>query len=124
MNITYAYPFDFGETISFGNTILDIVDDLLSGELVSEISTKFHNTVINTVLAVISQIRKETGLDKVVFSGGTFQNRYIMSNIETMLTLEGFKVYTQSRIPSNDAGIALGQLVVAAKRREKGVSKK
>ncbi len=118
MNITYAYPFDFGETISFGNTILDIVDDLLSGELVSEISTKFHNTVINTVLAVISQIRKETGLNKVVFSGGTFQNRYIMSNIETMLTLEGFKVYTQSRIPSNDAGVALGQLVIAAKRRD------
>ncbi len=114
----HAYPFDFGDTVSFGNTMFDIVDDLLYGESVSEISTKFHNTVINSILAVVSQMRKETGLDKVVFSGGTFQNRYILSNVETILTLEGFKVYTQSRIPSNDAGIALGQLVIAAKRRE------
>ena len=124
MRVNHSYPFDFGETISFGDTIIDIVEDLLYGESVREISAKFHNTVINSVFAVVSQMRKETGLDKVVFSGGTFQNRYIMSNVETMLTLEGFKVYTQSRIPSNDAGIALGQLVIAAKRREKGVSKK
>ena len=118
MRINHSYPFDFGNTVSFGNTIFDIVEDLLYGESVSEISAKFHNTVINSVLAVVSQIRKETGLDKVVFSGGTFQNRYIMSNVETMLTLEGFKVYTQAKVPSNDAGIALGQLVIAAKRRE------
>ena len=118
MRMHHSYPFDFGKTISFGNTIFDILDDLLYGESVREISAKFHNTVVNSVIAVVSQIRKETGLDKVVFSGGTFQNRYILSNVETILTLEGFKVYTQSRIPSNDAGIALGQMVIAAKRRE------
>jgi len=118
-NESYAYPFDFGETISFETTIREIVEDLKEGFPVSGISAKFHNTVINVIFAVASLARKETGINKVVLSGGTFQNRYILSNIESKLILEGFEVYTQTKVPSNDGGIALGQLVIAAKRREK-----
>ncbi|NOX47241.1 MAG: carbamoyltransferase HypF [Chlorobi bacterium] len=115
-----AYPFDFGETISFEDTIREIVEDIKEGVLAADISTKFHNTIINVVFGVASMIRKETGLDKVVLSGGTFQNRYILQNVETLLTLEGFKVYSQANIPSNDGGVALGQIAIAAKRRELG----
>ncbi|MBC8486246.1 MAG: carbamoyltransferase HypF [Bacteroidetes bacterium] len=118
-NESYAYPFDFGETISFETTIREIVEDLKEGFPVSGISAKFHNTVINVIFAVASLARKETGINKVVLSGGTFQNRYILSNIESKLILEGFEVFTQTKVPSNDGGIALGQLVIGAKRREK-----
>jgi hydrogenase maturation protein HypF len=115
-----TYPFDFGQTISFEDTIREIVEDIKEGVPAADISTKFHNTIINVVFGVASMIRKETGLDKVVLSGGTFQNRYILQNVETLLTLEGFKVYSQANIPSNDGGVALGQIAIAAKRREKG----
>ncbi|RLD52320.1 MAG: carbamoyltransferase HypF, partial [Bacteroidetes bacterium] len=117
-----AYSFDFGDVISFEDTIREIVEDLKEGIPVADISAKFHNTVINVVFGVVSMIRKETGLDKVVLSGGTFQNRYILQNVETILTLEGFKVYSQANIPSNDGGVALGQIAIAAKRRELQIS--
>jgi hydrogenase maturation protein HypF len=67
---------------------------------------------------IVEKIRKETGLKKVVMSGGTFQNRYLLGNLEPRLKRSGFDVYTQNLIPSNDGGIALGQLAIAAKRRE------
>jgi hydrogenase maturation protein HypF len=116
-----TYPFDFGQTISFEDTIREIVEDIKEGVPAADISTKFHNTIINVVFGVASMIRKETGLDKVVLSGGTFQNRYILQNVETLLTLEGFKVYSQANIPSNDGGVALGQIAIASKRREMGL---
>ena len=113
-----AYPFDFGETISFEDTIREIVEDIKEGVPAADISTKFHNTIINVVFGVASMMRKETGFDKVVLSGGTFQNKYILQNVETLLTLEGFKVYSQANIPSNDGGVALGQIAIAAKKRQ------
>ena len=119
--IEYAYPFDFGKVVSFESTIKEIVEDLIENIDVSEISAKFHNTVINVIFAVASQIRKESGINKIVLSGGTFQNRYILSRIEQILEKENFEVYSQLKIPSNDGGIALGQLVIAAKKRELGM---
>jgi hydrogenase maturation protein HypF len=97
-----------------------MVEDLITGEGVPEISARFHNTIINVIFAVASQIRKETKLDKIVLSGGTFQNKYILGRLELLLKKEKFRVYTHCKIPSNDGGIALGQLVIAAKLRDLG----
>ncbi len=116
--IDFGYPFDLGNVVSFESTIKAIVEDLLDGIDVAEISAKFHNTVINVIFALASQIRIETGINKVVLSGGTFQNKYILSRIEKILEKEGFEVYSQLKVPSNDGGIALGQLVIAAKLRK------
>jgi hydrogenase maturation protein HypF len=112
-----GYPFDFGKVISFEPSIREIVEDLIEGAAIAEISAKFHNTIINVIFVVASQIRKETGLNKVALSGGTFQNKYILSRLENILAREKFEVFSQCKIPSNDGGIALGQLAVAAKRR-------
>ncbi len=116
--IEYGYPFDLGDVISFESTIKEIVTDIMEGVNVDEISAKFHITFINVIFAVASQIRNETGLNKVVLSGGTFQNKFILSRIEQILEKDKFEVFSQQKIPSNDGGIALGQMVIAAKRRE------
>jgi hydrogenase maturation protein HypF len=122
--IDFAYPFDLGNVVSFESTLKAIVEDILDGLDVAEISAKFHNTVINVIFAVASQIRKETRINKVVLSGGTFQNKYILSRLEKILEKGGFDVYSQIKVPSNDGGIALGQLAIAAKRRELGLLKR
>ncbi len=53
-----------------------------------------------------------------MLSGGTFQNRYLLERTEELLVKNGFKPYFQSTIPSNDGGIALGQIAIAAKKRQ------
>jgi hydrogenase maturation factor HypF (carbamoyltransferase family) len=40
-----------------------------------------------------------------------------MERIEPLLIKNKFDVFSQSRIPCNDGGIALGQLIIAAKKR-------
>jgi len=52
----------------------------------------------------------------VVLSGGSFQNRYLLEGALKNLDAKGFRVLANSRIPANDGGIALGQLVIAAAR--------
>jgi len=61
--------------------------------------------------------------NKVVLSGGVFQNRFLIENAERLLKENNFEVYTHSKVPSNDGGVALGQLAIAAKRRELESSK-
>ena len=51
-------------------------------------------------------------------SGGVFQNSFLLTVMTQTLEKQGFKVYSHSRIPTNDGGIALGQAVVAAHTAE------
>ncbi len=113
-----AYSFKLQDiNIYFKTTFEEIVKDILSGVPPSEISSKFHNTVINSIFAVAADLRKKQGINKIVLSGGTFQNRILLEQSEQLLKEAGFDVYTHSKIPSNDGGIALGQLIITAKRR-------
>jgi hydrogenase maturation protein HypF len=111
------YVVDIKSEISFDKMFKEIVDDLSSNVDPGIISARFHNTIISTIFAVASEVRAKTGIASVVLSGGSFQNKYILENVEILLRENNFNVYSQSMVPSNDGGIALGQLAIAAKRR-------
>jgi len=111
------YDYVLGEDISFEPMFRQIVKDISGGRDTAAISARFHNTLTGLIEEVLTKIRRETGLATVVLSGGTFQNRYLLENALSKLTDKGFRVLTNSRIPANDGGIALGQLVIGAARR-------
>ncbi len=111
------YEFELNETISFEKTFRGIVTDLQNEISNSIISAKFHNTIINCIFVVAEKIRASNNINKVVLSGGSFQNAYILSKVEMLLEQNGFEVFSHKKVPSNDAGIALGQLAIAGKRR-------
>jgi hydrogenase maturation protein HypF len=52
-------------------------------------------------------------IEKVVLSGGCFQNKYLTEKTIDLLENNNHKVYTHQRIPPNDGGISLGQLAAA-----------
>ncbi len=110
------YPFSAGETIVFADTIKSILSDM-PGNKISVISAKFHNTIARVILDVSRQIRNETSLDKVILSGGVFQNKYLLEKSLLLLRSDGFKVFTNHLVPVNDGGISLGQLVIASNTR-------
>ena len=109
------YPFSIGRCVVFAETFKAIIEDMLHSD-VSLISAKFHNTVAQAILEVSDLIRKETSLEKVVLSGGVFQNKYLLEKTIHKLTQNMFKVYTNHQVPVNDGGISLGQIVVASKK--------
>ena len=49
--------------------------------------------------------------ERVALSGGCFQNRYLTERTIRRLREEGIRPYWHQRIPPNDGGIALGQIV-------------
>ncbi len=116
--IETSYPFAPYDTINFGPMIREIVDDLRHGETQAHIAGKFHNTMINVIFASAEKARLSTGLNKVVLSGGSFQNALMLEGAVKKLTESGFRVFTHETVPANDGGIALGQLAIAAKKRK------
>jgi hydrogenase maturation protein HypF len=111
------YNYKIDQIVCFDLTIKGIVDDVLNAVEISVISAKFHNTIISVILEAAKTTREKYSLNKVVLSGGVFQNKYLLEGIENSLIENKFEVFTHSKIPSNDGGIALGQLAIAAKRR-------
>jgi hydrogenase maturation protein HypF len=110
------YPFSSDETIGLGDMFRSIVSDIDRVDT-SMIAIKFHNTIARIILDVCMKIKKETGLKRVVLSGGVFQNRYLLGKALTLLSERGFTVFTNHQVPANDGGISLGQLFLAAERR-------
>ena len=114
-----SYPFKFEQgIISFDETIREIVDDVLVGIDSSIISAKFHKTIILTIFGFATDCRLKNGINKVVLSGGVFQNKYLLEGATDILLKNNFQIYSHTAVPTNDGGIALGQLAVASKRRE------
>jgi len=70
------------------------------------------------MLDMSRRIRSETSLNKVVLSGGVFQNKYLSEKTIALLSSNNFRVFTNHIVPVNDGGISLGQLVIASKKRE------
>ncbi len=112
------YSFTIDNTIQFQSTILGIVEDITNGIQPDTIATKFHNTIISVIFSCANTIRMNTGINKAVLSGGVFQNKYLLEGATNLLEKNNFEVFSQASVPTNDGGIALGQLAVAAKRRE------
>jgi hydrogenase maturation protein HypF len=89
-----------------------ILSDVLSGEPTGIISAKFHNALVEAVVA----LAKKVGQPRVVLSGGCFQNRYLTERLVRRLRAEQFQPYWHQRVPTNDGGIALGQIFAARNR--------
>jgi len=100
--------------ISVRPIINGIVKDLKKGVPPAEISSKFHLSLMSIYTDLCGRIRGETGINQVVLSGGVFQNALLLKGLIQGLEREGFRVFTQCQVPTNDGGIALGQAVAAA----------
>lgn len=95
------------------STVEDIVNLCLKGEDISFIASAFHNTVAAAGVRLSELVREDTGINKIVLSGGVFQNGIILDRVVKSLTDRGFEVYTHGRVSTNDEGISVGQLVIA-----------
>jgi len=109
-----AYPFDVN--FQEGRYILDpdpvimaVVKDLQATVPPSRISSRFHTTMARMVLEVAARLRRDTGINDVVLSGGVFQNALLTTRVLALLEEKGFAVFTHHKVPPNDGGICLGQ---------------
>ncbi|MZK51193.1 carbamoyltransferase HypF [Clostridium beijerinckii] len=116
--IKESYSWDIKEengifNIQYKSIIEGILRDIQKKELISKISSKFHNSLIKASCDLVCKLREKEHIDKVVLSGGVFENSYLLKGIYINLIKQGFKVFYNEQIPTNDEGISFGQLHVA-----------
>lgn len=87
--------------------IIEKVLNELSSMNRSKVALKFHHALVYLILGYAQQ----SGLSKVALSGGVFQNIILLENTVRLLKKNGFSPYWHQKVPPNDAGIALGQII-------------
>jgi len=94
-----------------------VLADRAAGESVGHISARFHSALAE----LAATIARCSGCSQVVLSGGCFQNALLTERVRLRLLESGFNVYTHRAVPPGDGGIALGQVLLAARRmKDKG----
>ncbi len=93
-----------------------VIRDRGEGVATPVICARFHNALAEAIV----EVARRAGATRVALTGGVFQNRYLTERAYRRLESEGFRPFTHQRVPPNDGGIALGQVLVAAARMDKG----
>jgi hydrogenase maturation protein HypF len=119
----YPVNIKFKETmeIEFSQTLLGIIDDLVKGEDKGVISSKFHNTLVTAVIRVVEKLSSLHLIYDVALCGGVFQNIYLLERTVARLKSIGMKVYIHDKVPTNDAGVSLGQAYIIRERIKAGI---
>lgn len=92
-----------------------IVGDLRVGVEPALVAARFHRGVTGLVHRMCARARERHGLDTVALTGGVFANTLLSSACAATLREDGFTVLRHHLVPPNDGGLALGQLMVAAR---------
>ncbi|MBM3254712.1 MAG: carbamoyltransferase HypF [Candidatus Omnitrophica bacterium] len=95
----------------------DIVKGLSDKEEPQRLALRFHLGVAQAIKSLALLLRKETLINKVVLSGGVFQNRLLLKESKELLYKEGFTVLLHNKLSCNDSSISLGQASIASFRR-------
>jgi hydrogenase maturation protein HypF len=116
-----AYPFTVSTAGPLGALVIDwsqmvdaILQQTMDGTQRESIALRFHNTLAT----IIVRVAEEIGLDRVVLTGGCFQNRILTERTVRGLESAGFRPYWHQRVPPNDGGISLGQIKAATLQHE------
>src|SRR5215211_5350521 len=113
-----GYPFRLrpegeGWVVETRGIVEGVVEDLLAGRGTGEVSSRFHRTMAEVVVAGCEGIREAGGAGAVALTGVIFNDMVITEQVLELLAGKGFTVYRHRRVPANDGGLSLGQAVLA-----------
>lgn len=91
-----------------------VAADVVRGEPPARIGARFHRAVADLVVRLARGARERDAGATVGLTGGVFQNALLLSDTRRALRDDGFTVLCHHRVPPNDGGLALGQLLAAS----------
>ncbi|WP_072016488.1 carbamoyltransferase HypF [Neosynechococcus sphagnicola] len=91
-----------------------ILQDLQNQVPPGIIAATFHNTLVAGLVEVACRLRiTYPEITQIVLTGGCFQNQYLLERAIEHLQKQDFLVGCHHQLPSNDGGIAAGQIMAA-----------
>lgn len=100
-----------GDSADFSVFARERGDFTADSSVASLIASKFINTLANIILEITLRKRAEIPQLAVLFSGGVFANKALCDRIAGHFQTQNIKHYFHSKIPTNDGGIASGQIL-------------
>ncbi len=108
---TFYYKEKYGDIEIFSDrAIVEVLRDKKLKKSIPLMSSKFHLGLADICAKVALKISKDYGIKTFCLSGGCFQNSIFTKLLRKSLQLSQCKVYTNDLIPTNDGGIAAGQI--------------
>ena len=92
--------------------VMDIVTDIRSGLTPNIIASRFHATLVASVIEVATRVNAST----VALSGGCFQNQRLTEMCVRELRARNITPLVHRQVPTNDGGLSLGQALIARAR--------
>jgi hydrogenase maturation protein HypF len=110
------YPLPFGDdfVLDARPAIRAVATDVAAGVPVAVVAARFHHGVAEATAGACAAAAQRAGTDRVVLSGGVFQNRLLLEATDARLRRRGLRVLVPERLPCNDGGISYGQAAIAA----------
>jgi hydrogenase maturation protein HypF len=102
--------------LDFRPLLQSVIQDRLRGRDVRKIARAFQLGVATGVSSALTEICDVHALDKVVLSGGVFQNELLLEDLKMLLQARKLEIWTNHAVPPNDGGISLGQAALGAFR--------
>lgn len=99
-----------------------LIEALLAGEDRAVLAANFHLSLVRGLFDLVRRLsqQEDVTFTAVALSGGVMQNRLLLEPLIEELEAMGLTVLSQSRVPSNDGGIALGQAAIALAQLRQG----
>ena len=125
-----AYPFAISTLSGTGMACLEpapmwraLLGDIAEQTPVAVMAARFHKGLAMIISAMVQTLAHTVGathgapFSTVVLSGGCFQNKILLEDVTRRIEACGLMCLSQSKVPSNDGGLALGQAAIAAARQ-------
>jgi len=116
---TYQFRLDTESTpivLDWEPMLRAIITDLQSAVAPEIIAARFHCALAEMIAEVATRI----GVSRVALTGGCFQNRYFTEHALVCLQRSGIEAFMHERVPPNDSGIALGQIMATCRLQPGG----
>lgn len=106
--------------LDFTSTFSTLVELAQQEHSKDYLAASFHTTVAKAIVEMVQLINSETGIAKIVLSGGVFQNIRLLTEVANLLQEKNLYIYIPYQTPPNDGGLALGQAIIAATNTRAG----
>ena len=94
----------------------ELIAGIEAGRHPSEAAMAFHLGFAQALCDAAQAAARRIGLQEVVLSGGTFQNRIILERLISLLREAGLEPIYHKNLSPNDSSLCVGQAAVAAAR--------
>jgi hydrogenase maturation protein HypF len=100
--------------------IVNLLEKKNKGINTDMLARQFHETIAVMLAECACMVSLNTGIKKIMLSGGCFLNKILSLRISQLASAKGLDVYTHKITSPGDGCVALGQAVICASNLMKG----